>query len=571
MITYAQLPEAMRPTPHPVYQVLDDESLNRVLSSPDGHALYADWFNKRERLIQLERYDPLRYGTEPAPIWPDARALLERGNDLLILGGNRASKTEFAAKFTVECLMQGDARKSVWCFQSDERASVERLQPVIHKYLPPDLRDIGKKGRITNVCFTVKNGFSEGVFVMPNASVGRFMSYSMDPRSLEGAELDLCWCDEMVPADMLETLRFRLATRGGKMLVTFTPLEGYSVAVKQYLEGARIVKTLPAPLLAQEQVHVPGCPKGHMPYVLECAAPGRFVILFFSQYNPYSPYENIVNLVANSTVSDKKVRAYGWPEKQIAGAFPKFGDIHIVPTAAIPKSGTNYCVADPGGAKNWFILWLRVDELGRVFVYREWPDYPIYGEWALASDKPDGKPGPAQRLEAGRGVIGYKHLLLQREGWEFEEESSTWNSDKAEIVFERIIDPRAGAASVPSVEDGTSIIELMLDDQLDRDGQVIGPSMSWAPAPGSKIEEGVALINDLLSYRQDAPLDFENAPKLYVSDACKNLIFALRTWTGADGEKGASKDPVDCLRYAVKHGLEHVDLVNTEYRPGRGF
>ena len=52
--------------------------------------------------------------------------------------------------------------------------------------------------------------------ILPNGSRCRFMSYSMDPKALEGAELDLCWCDELVPPDFLETLRFRLATRGGR-------------------------------------------------------------------------------------------------------------------------------------------------------------------------------------------------------------------------------------------------------------------------------------------------------------------------------------------------------------------
>ena len=49
-----------------------------------------------------------------------------------------------------------------------------------------------------------------------------------------------------------------------------------------------------------------------------------------------------------------------------------------------------------------------------------------------------------------------------------------------------------------------------------------------------------------------------NEPKLYVSEECQNLIYSLRTWTNVDGDKGASKDPVDALRYLVLMDPIHV-------------
>ena len=44
----------------------------------------------------------------------------------------------------------------------------------------------------------------------------------------------------------------------------------------------------------------------------------------------------------------------------------------------------------------------------------------------------------------------------------------------------------------------------------------------------------------------------EDKPGLFVSTECKNLIYSLREWTGVDKERGATKDPVDCLRYLVQ-------------------
>jgi len=73
------------------------------------------------------------------------------------------------------------------------------------------------------------------------------------------------------------------------------------------------------------------------------------------------------------------------------------------------------------------------------------------------------------------------------------------------------------------------------------------------------IEQGVAMINDLLAYDICQPISPLNQPKLFVTDSCKNLIYSLKEWTNADGDKGASKDPVDCLRYLVVMSPIHID------------
>jgi hypothetical protein len=73
--------------------------------------------------------------------------------------------------------------------------------------------------------------------------------------------------------------------------------------------------------------------------------------------------------------------------------------------------------------------------------------------------------------------------------------------------------------------------------------------MWFTPAAGLRLEEGVNIINDWFSYDQNQPISVVNQPKLYISEDCINTIWCIREWTGLDGEKGASKDPVDCMRY----------------------
>ena len=95
--------------------------------------------------------------------------------------------------------------------------------------------------------------------------------------------------------------------------------------------------------------------------------------------------------------------------------------------------------------------------------------------------------------------------------------------------------------------------------------------MHFYPAPGKDIQTGVALINDLLYYNQQEPVDDENYPRLYVSRSCKNLIYSLREWTGLDGNKGASKDPIDCLRYLVTDDNLMVEEEQVMMRGGGSY
>lgn len=73
------------------------------------------------------------------------------------------------------------------------------------------------------------------------------------------------------------------------------------------------------------------------------------------------------------------------------------------------------------------------------------------------------------------------------------------------------------------------------------------------------IRHGGHMVNDALSYNTEQPLSSLNHPHLYVSSECRNIIFALSTWTGKDGQKGATKDPVDVVRYYFLKKLGYVD------------
>jgi phage terminase large subunit-like protein len=124
-------------------------------------------------------------------------------------------------------------------------------QPRVWKYMPPEWRN-ARKGQVTNITYSVKGGFTEAKFVAPNQAVCIFRNYAQDPSTIEGGEIDACWCDELVPLDVLETLRFRLVDRNGKLAVTFTPVQGWSPTVADYLNGAKNIQEIDAELLPRK-------------------------------------------------------------------------------------------------------------------------------------------------------------------------------------------------------------------------------------------------------------------------------------------------------------------------------
>ena len=518
------------PSAHPIIYSPTTDDVQRYINEM-GMDGAVKLLQLREDKIEAERLDPYRHGYE-GEHFKAATELMKLHDEVLVSGGNRAGKTEWAAK-RVACVLTAKKDARVWCVHTTHSSSVQMQQPVVYKYLPSEYK-LAKKTKITNVSFSQKNGFSDDSFVLPNGSQCIFYNTSQERKVVEGGEPDLVWCDELVPLEWLETLRYRLVTRRGKMIITFTPITGYTPVVKDYLAGARITEWRDAPLLG-DTVNVPGGMKGKMPYIAKCWRPGAAAIWFFTEFNKYSPYDQLVKTLEGRSKHEVKIRAYGWAESLSGSQFPKFGETNVVPHDQVPEKGTNFMAIDPAGARNWFMLWMRVDELGRRFVYREWPDADV-GEWALPGEKMDGKAGLGQRNGSGRGIGEYRALVKELE--------------EGEKIQERYIDPRAGASQAVGEDGGTSLMELLGN----------GEDALWVePAAGLKIDEGVGIINDWLAWDQSAQKSVFNEPGLYISERCQNLIYSMREWTGADGDKGATKDPIDVLRYLAVMSPEYVD------------
>ena len=599
---------------------LPTEAQAVALALKGGPDAVPQFHEQREQTLAKEQHDPLQYGWESPPMRV-MRALLDGSylpgmvgtaapahagvpmahlaNDVLALGGNGSGKTDALAKLGMETLV-GKARREVRFWSQNERTSVRYQQPAIFRYMPPSLRAIKKQGQVTKISFNMATGFSEGIFVLPNQSVGQFLTYKgweQDPKSAEGGEATRVVYDEEAPGELVETLRFRAHKTGGQVLGGFTPVGGYQDTVAQYLEGAEILETIPArrevcdwwrgtftwgePILPQDATLVPGCPPGHVPMVLRSAAGGgrRYVVVFPTPFNPYTNVDSIVAGALGRSREFSLERIYGWPTRRAARAFPKFGDVHLVDPDKVPspRQMTVYQFCDPHGARNWFSLWLGVTAAGQVFAFKEWPPEE-YGEWTLPGDKADGRVGPAQRHEGGKAFNDYKREFLEAEGWVRDERTGgavamVMPPGGAAITpWARFMDPRPAGTSVPSDEHSRTYLDYMSEPVLDSTGKVLVPGLDFLAADHCAVEDGTQLINNWLTEGWDdrRPVDPLNCPKFYVSRACPNLIYALRTWTGLDGEKGASKDPIDCLKGGAKMGLEHYEK-EFRWSEGRGM
>jgi len=533
----------MKWTPHPLLPIPSDEEF----AAMDAEEIIA-YHRLHHETINKAALDPYRYGFR-LPHWKKAEEALEEVNEILALGGNRSGKTAWGAYCVVRAAIENPGAE-IFCFSQTAEVSIRQQQKAVWEWLPPELKSKTTSSS-TYISYTQKNGFAEGSLILPNKSqiiFKTYSAYSNNPTILEGAELGShtptwvnigIWLDEYLSSpDLIETVRFRLATRNAKMLVTFTPIDGWTEVVRDYLDGAETVESRKAELLGGETV----------PYVQRSKKRDASIHYFHSQDNPFGGYDRIKHDLTNESREVILVRAYGVPTKSYATKFPKFStSVNVVPASAIPKEKvTWYQVIDPAGAKNWFMSWIAVDGTGCFWVAREWPGVNV-GDWAEPGREGKWKPGQGAK-GLGYGLIDYIELIQQIE------------AELGIEVHERLIDPRYAQIKYQERERESCLLSDL--DDLD---------FIVKAAPGDHIEDGLQKIVDLMAYDTSKPIDAGNRPHFYVSEDCENIIRALAEYTGEEGLKDAWKDPIDTIRYAAAYGADHLEegsLQSTTYGSG---
>lgn len=502
-------------------------------------------FKRRNEGLTKERGDPFNHGFRPKQ-WAKANSLRAPGHELFISGPNRSSKSEYASFECVEVLTQKPA-SIVWCMASSDERSKDVQQRYVFKYLPLAWKNPRKSKGIK---FNTRTRFSDNFFVAPNGSECIFKNCNQDAETtLEGGQVDLIWIDEGVDMDRLTRLRGRTIDRAGEIIWTYTPIDGYTLSVADFFDGSTVQEWTDCPPFANEVIWRGGKP-GMAPVVLKCLDERKHVIFFDSRQNPYIKYSELLKKWQNSPRSVRLARLAGITEKTAGTVMPRFGLHNIISAAKAEEAfeanpPTRYHFLDFAWNRNWFMLWFavqRIKDKKRIVVYREWPDFDNYGEWVLPTDKPDGGKGPAQTTQ-GFGTNDYKRVCYELEN--------------KEPIFMRYGDPRSAAAKALADEGTTTILDLLLSAEAGLAPMIVQPAIS-TDGKGT-IVEGVTLINKWLEYNEEQPISVANEPMLYIVDRCKNLISCMKMWTGKDGDKGASKDPIDLLRYAAVLDIDYYD------------
>ena len=411
-------------TEHPILQSPTDEEI--VLLGEQDPQLLADLHEAHEGRIRAATEDPLRYGFDLEG-WGRIRNGLQKNNEVLALGGNRSGKTTGCAKMLMQAVVE-NTDGHVVCFSQNADTSVKVQQAAVWSMMPKEFRKKTKsiEGYIN---YSMQNGFTGSSFIFPDTRTRvdfkTYTQFSNNQTILEGFEFGFkqtenlnigAWLDEYLgDAALVNTLRFRLATRDSKMLIGFTPIDGYTPFISEYLKNAETLKTKPAALLNSKAVPV------------EQYSPSRdaSVIYLHSDENPFGGYERIAKDLEGRPDSEILVRAYGVPVKSANALLPYFNTEVNVLTSEPNKYGMKfpdisdkskfscYQVVDPAGARNYTCIWAGVNENGEVYIRKEWPDRDSFGEWAIFG-VPKWKYGPASK-KVGLNVEGYSELFKEIE------------------------------------------------------------------------------------------------------------------------------------------------------------
>jgi len=498
---------------------------------------------RREEAIHNEAADPYTYGYE-LPSWKRAWEMWKDWRILLLLGANRSSKSEFGAKTVVKAAME-NPKSLIYCFSQNEETSLLVQQPAIYRYLPANLKTKSTSS-VQYISYKAQTGFAERSLILPNGSRIIFKFYSQwqqDDKILEGMALGSpdpqwrnvgAWLDEyLLGMDLLDRLYLRLATHGALMLLTFTPKDGITETVSNFIKESTTVEMGKTKVLSD--LH--SIPEKEIPIVQVNERKSAAIVYFHTEHNPWGGYEEVVEICRSKSDWKYTITAlYGFPTKSYTTKFPKFSHaVNVVKPEMIPTKGvTRYQIIDPAGKKSWFMGWIAVDTVGTFWVYREWPDVGI-GDWAVQGKNGKWVEGEGAKTK-GHGLRDYIETSYLAEGREFK--NKEWTG--GEEVFERLIDPRLGAARYQGADNDSSIMEDL--EELD---------FSVIPAPGDDIEDGLQKLIDLMAYDTTKEIDGMNRPHFYVSEDCQNIIQALSEYTGDGGLKEAWKDPIDVLRYAA--------------------
>jgi len=334
-----------------------------------------DWDNDR-----LARYLKLRKEVEAAaisnpvgqgwtlPMWEKVQANFNKYRTHCILGGNRSSKSNFAARMAVWCAAT-IPEAQVRMYHVNSERSIEQQQMVFDA-LPQSIKNLPtKKSANHSLTFSQKNGFTDSICILPpipgyrkggSIIFNNYRQFQQDEQVAEGFKCHAIFCDEECPQKLFETLLFRTIDYDGKIFLTFTTLQGWTPLIQDILGKTKTLESATAPLLGNRQV----------PLIQESLSRKETCIYYFhTAANPFIDSDAFLQTLASRPKDEILARAYGIPTKSIAGVFPGFNrEVNVIPHEKLPWLPNNL-KKDKNGIKlrGIWLLILLAQKIGPCF------------------------------------------------------------------------------------------------------------------------------------------------------------------------------------------------------------
>ncbi len=214
-------------------------------------------------LVRRAQYKIRQYFPDTGPLrrelYTGANRFFEAGQrypERLLMGGNRVGKTD-AAGYEVALHLTGqypswwrgrrfDHPVDVWA--SGDTASTTRDIQQLALYGPVPaaprtgfipahlIKHASPKNSIPNAVETIYVRHASG-----GESSIQFKSYDQRREAFQGTSRHIIWLDEEPPEDVYTECLLRTLTCNGMVIVTFTPVEGLTPFVQQWLESAALL------------------------------------------------------------------------------------------------------------------------------------------------------------------------------------------------------------------------------------------------------------------------------------------------------------------------------------------
>ena len=267
-----------------------------------------------------------------------AQAALQPGiMSALIVGGNRSSKTTVGAMIAVAYALGRD-HPAVQSWAAINRLDIGVIQPgpgiVCASALTTGDSNMIQRPKVEEfapISGTWRNRHGQGTakLTFPGGGQILFKSHDAGARRYQGAAWDLFWADEEHDEPVYNEARMRLVDRGGRSILTMTPLKGLSWVWSRFVDQPE---------------------------------PGTVYVSLHSRDNPHIPQDYLDALLKSYGSHERAARESGEFTALEGRVYDDWRRaLHVVPSREVSDEWTRYAALDFGTRNPFACLIAAVD------------------------------------------------------------------------------------------------------------------------------------------------------------------------------------------------------------------